>query len=203
MFRGRPPDEPEEAESGAAGSFAAEALLYVDSLYGAAMRLTRNPADAENLVQETYLKAFRFAAQFKAGTNLKAWLHTILHNTFFNERRRAGRDPVLVDGQAADNSAQGDQSETPEQILMRDTLDADLQEAIDRMPEVFRQAVWLRDVEGFSYKEIAEMLAIAPGTVMSRISRGRRMLYTRLVGQGARTRGLRIVRGQKRAETSR
>ena len=171
-------------------------MLYVDSLYGAAMRLIRNPADAEDLVQETYLKAFRFAGQFEAETNLKAWLHTILHNTFLNMRRHAGRDPVSVDSEVVDSSAaQGGQSETPEQILMRDTLDADLQKAIDRLPEVFRQAVWLRDVEEFSYKEIAEMLAIAPGTVMSRISRGRRMLYERLVGRKERTRGLRIVRG--------
>ena len=196
MFRRQPPDEAPQARSGDAASFAAEAMLYVDSLYGAAMRLARNPADAEDLVQETYLKAFRFAGQFEADTNLKAWLHTILHNTFLNMRRHAGRDPVSVDSEAVDSSAaQGGQSETPEQILIRDTLDTDLQEAINRLPEVFRQAVWLRDVEEFSYKEIAEMLAIAPGTVMSRISRGRRMLYERLVDRQDRTRGLRIVRG--------
>ena len=171
-------------------------MLYVDSLYGAAMRLTRNPADAEDVVQETYLKAFRFTGQFEAGTNLKAWLHTILHNTFLNMRRHAGRDPVSVDSEVVDRSAaHGGQSETPEQILMRDTLDADLQGALDELPEVFRQAVWLRDVEEFSYKEIAEMLAVAPGTVMSRISRGRRMLYERLVARQERTRGLQIVRG--------
>ena len=196
MFRRRPPDEAPQARSGDAASFAAEAMLYVDSLYGAAMRLARNPADAEDLVQETYLKAFRFAGQFEADTNLKAWLHTILHNTFLNMRRHAGRDPVSVDSEAVDSSAaQAGQSETPEQILIRDTLDTDLQEAINRLPEVFRQAVWLRDVEEFSYKEIAEMLAIAPGTVMSRISRGRWMLYERLVDRQDRTRGLRIVRG--------
>ena len=196
MFRRQPPDEAPQARSGDAASFAAEAMLYVDSLYGAAMRLARNPADAEDLVQETYLKAFRFAGQFEADTNLKAWLHTILHNTFLNMRRHARRDPVSVDSEAVDSSAaQGGQSETPEQILIRDTLDTDLQEAINRLPEVFRQAVWLRDVEEFSYKEIAEVLAIAPGTVMSRISRGRRMLYERLVDRQDRTRGLRIVRG--------
>ena len=110
--------------------------------------------------------------------------------------RHAGRDPVSVDSEVVDSSAaQTGQPETPEQILMRDTLDADLQEAMDRLPEVFRQAVWLRDVEEFSYKEIAEMLAIAPGTVMSRISPCRRMLYERLVGRKECTRGLRIVRG--------
>ena len=196
MFRGRLPDEAPQARSGDAASFAAEAMLYVDSLYGAAMRLTRNSSDAEDVVQETYLKAFRFTGQFEAGTNLKAWLHTILHNTFLNMRRHAGRDPVSVDSEVVDRSAaHGGQSETPEQILMRDTLDADLQGALDELPEVFRQAVWLRDVEEFSYKEIAEMLAVAPGTVMLRISRGRRMLYERLVARQERTRGLQIVRG--------
>jgi len=158
------------------------ALGFVDSLYGAAMRLTRNPADAEDLVQETYLKAFRFADQFEPGTNLKAWLHTILHNTFLNMRRQSDRDPVEVDSELADQAAVrlgGD--ETPEQLLLRDTLDADVQAAIDSLPAAFRQAVWLRDVEEFSYSDIARMLDIAPGTVMSRISRGRRMLYARLV----------------------
>ena len=194
MFRGRPPDEAATAGSGEAGSFHDAAMLHIDSLYGAAMRLTRNPSDAEDLVQDTYLKAFRFVDQFETGTNLKAWLHTILHNTFLNMRRRAGRDPLTADSDVVENSAAtGAQSETPEQILMRDTLDADLQSAIDALPDVFRQAVWLRDVEEFSYKEIAEMLGVAPGTVMSRISRGRRMLYERLVRQPRETRGLRVV----------
>ena len=194
MFRGRQPDEAATLGSGDAGSFHDTAILHVDSLYGAAMRLTRNPTDAEDLVQETYLKAFRFVGQFETGTNLKAWLHTILHNTFLNMRRHAGRDPVTADSEAVEHlAATGAQSETPEQILMRDTLDADLQSAIDALPDVFRQAVWLRDVEEFSYKEIAEMLSIAPGTVMSRISRGRRMLHERLVEKKRDTRGLRVV----------
>ena len=172
-----------------------EALQHVDSLYGAAMRLTRNPSDAEDLVQETYLKAFRFEGQFQEGTNLKAWLHTILHNTFLNMRRRAGRDPVAVDSDVVERSAgDADTVVTPEQLLLRDTLDADLQQAIDALPDVFRQAVWLRDVEEFSYAEIAEMLDIAPGTVMSRISRGRRMLHERLASKPRDSRGLRIVK---------
>ena len=172
-----------------------DALQHVDSLYGAAMRLTRNPADAEDLVQETYVKAFRFSGQFERGTNLKAWLHTILHNTFLNLRRRAGRNPVAVDSEIVERSADdGDRVETPEQILMRDTLSVDLQRAIDSLPEVFRQAVRLRDVEEFSYAEIAEMLSIARGTVMSRISRGRRMLYEKLVGEKRGSRGLRVVK---------
>ncbi len=173
-----------------------DALQHVDSLYGAAMRLTRNPSDAEDLVQETYLKAFRFSDQFEHGTNIKAWLHTILHNTFLNMRRHAGRDPVAVDSEIVERSSGGSERvRTPEQILLRATLDSDLQAAIDSMPEKFRQAVWLRDVEEFSYAEIADILRIAKGTVMSRISRGRRMLYDRLTDEKRDTHGLRVVKG--------
>ncbi len=164
-----------------ADSFAQEALSYVDSLYGTAMRLTRRVQDAEDLVQETYVKAFRSSSQFKRGTNLKAWLFTILHNTFLNMRRHDGRNPVDVDSEAVERAAdlRGTQ-QTPEQLLTRATLNADLQAALDQMPDAFRQAVWLRDVEEFSYAEIAAMLQVPIGTVMSRISRGRRMLYERL-----------------------
>ena len=102
-----------------------DALQHVDSLYGAAMRLTRNPADAEDLVQETYVKAFRFSGQFARGTNLKAWLHTILHNTFLNIRRRAGRNPVAVDSEIVERAAEDSgRIENPEQLLMRDAGDA-------------------------------------------------------------------------------
>jgi RNA polymerase sigma-70 factor (ECF subfamily) len=156
-------------------------LSYVDSLYGAALRLTRRPADAEDLVQDTYLKAFRSAAQFERGTNLKAWLFTILHNTFLNVRRHDGRNPVDVDSEAVEQAADlRSAQQTPEQILTRATLDADLQAALDSLPAAFRQAVWLRDVEEFSYAEIAQMVQVPIGTVMSRISRGRRMLYERM-----------------------
>lgn len=164
--------------------FEAEALSYVDSLYGTAMRLTRNPADAEDLVQDTYLKAFRFARRFERGTNLKAWLFTILHNTHLNRRRDTARTAVTVDSEIVER-AEGlpGQSETPEQILMRGTLDADLQVAVDAVPQPFREALWLRDVEEFSYAEIAKMLDVPVGTVMSRISRGRRLLYDRLTAR--------------------
>ena len=176
--------------------FEVEALSYIDNLYGTAMWLTRNPADADDLVQETYLRAFRFADGFEPGTNLKAWLYTILHNTFRNTRRQAGRDPVAVDSDLVElASGQVGESETPEQILMRDTLDSDLQAAVESLPEVFRQAVWLRDVEEFSYSEIADVLAIAPGTVMSRISRGRRLLYKRLVDRTGRPGNVPVARG--------
>ena len=188
LVGGRSRARPAVDQAGA-DPFEVEALSYLDSLYGTAMRLARNPADAEDLVQETYLKAFRFADRFERGTNLKAWLYTILHNTFRNTRRETGREPVTVNSELVEQaSARVDEVETPEQILMRDTLDSDLQTAVEALPEVFRQAVWLRDVEAFSYSEIAEMLDIAPGTVMSRISRGRRLLYEHLAGAGRRGR---------------
>jgi RNA polymerase sigma-70 factor (ECF subfamily) len=177
-----PTDAPDAGEW-----FAREALSYVDSLYGTALRLTRRPADAEDLVQDTYLKAFRSSGQFKRGTNLKAWLFTILHNTFKNVLRHDGRNPVDVDSEVVEQAA-GDaaQEPTPEQILTRATLDADLQAALDDLPEAFRQAVWLRDVEELTYAEIAEVLDVPVGTVMSRISRGRRALYERLAGRRVR-----------------
>ncbi|MGE5359061.1 MAG: sigma-70 family RNA polymerase sigma factor [Bacteroidales bacterium] len=171
-----------------ASAFERQALDCVDALYGTALRLTRNPADAEDLVQDTYLKAFRSVSQFEPGTNLKAWLFTILHNTFLNRRRRSVREPVSVEPEEIERAAVGlsPSSPTPEQLLMRDTLDADLQAALDGLPDSFRQAVWLRDVEEFSYAEIASMLGIPIGTVMSRISRGRRLLYDQLAGTVAR-----------------
>jgi RNA polymerase sigma-70 factor (ECF subfamily) len=170
--------------------FAKEALSYIDSLYGTALRLTRRPQDAEDLVQDTYLKAFRSSQQFERGTNLKAWLFTILHNTFLNMRRSHGRSPVDVDSETVEQAMDvAGQDQTPEQLLARATLDVDLQQALDALPEAFREAVWLRDVEEFSYAEIAAMLAVPIGTVMSRISRGRKMLYDRL----ARTRAVKVA----------
>ena len=188
VFRRRParPDgggagQPDKAADAADDAFAAEALSHIDSLYGTAMRLTRRAPDAEDLVQETYLKAFRAWRQFERGTNLKAWLFTILHNTYRNMRRHAGRNPVDVDSEAVEEAVDLAAAEqTPEQLLTRATLDVDLQRALEALPDAFRQAVWLRDVEEFAYAEIASMLDIPMGTVMSRISRGRRMLYERL-----------------------
>jgi len=169
-------------------AFEAEALASLDSVYRAALRLTRVPADAEDLVQDTYLKAFRAADRFEPGTNLRAWLFTILHNTARNLARDRARDMVAVDSEFVDRAADAPSpggasagaAETPETLLLRETLAPELQAAIDALPEAFRQAVWLRDVEEFSYAEIAEMLSIPIGTVMSRISRGRQMLFERL-----------------------
>ncbi|HZB26885.1 MAG TPA: sigma-70 family RNA polymerase sigma factor [Vicinamibacterales bacterium] len=184
VLRRRPPSAPPPApeEGGDAdGGFAREALSHIDSLYGTAMRLTRRPADAEDLVQDTYLKAFRASGQFERGTNLKAWLFTILHNTFRNMRRHDGRNPIDTDSEAVEQAMDTTATnQTPEQLLTRATLDADLQAALDALPDAFRQAVWLRDVEEFSYAEIARMIEVPIGTVMSRISRGRRLLYDRL-----------------------
>ena len=167
--------------AGQANSFEAEALSYVDGLYGAALRLTRRPEDAQDLVQETYLKAFRSSARFTPGTNLKAWLFTILYNTWRNVIRDRGRNPVDVDSEAVEQAADAaGRHETAEQSLARRTMDPGLRAALDSLPPAFRQAVWLRDVEEFSYAEIARMLDVPIGTVMSRISRGRRMLAERL-----------------------
>ena len=181
----RAPAAPPEAAARIRAAFEAEALESIDSLYRTALRLTRSPADAEDLVQDTYLKAFRAADSFEPGTNLRAWLFTILHNTARNRARDRARDNVTVDSETVDQAADlltsgGDADGTPEALLMRDTLMPELQAAIDALPEAFREAVWLRDVEEFSYAEIAAMLHIPAGTVMSRISRGRRMLFDRL-----------------------
>jgi RNA polymerase sigma-70 factor (ECF subfamily) len=166
-----------DLRAGPEAEFAQTALAHIDSLYGTALRLTRRAADAEDLVQDTYLKAFRAAHQFEPGTNLKAWLFTILHNTFRNIRRHDGRNPVDVDSEAVERAvSDAPESQSPEQILTRATLDADLQAALDALPDAFRQAVWLRDVEELSYAEMAKVLDVPIGTVMSRISRGRRAL---------------------------
>jgi RNA polymerase sigma-70 factor, ECF subfamily len=175
------------AVSRARAAFEAEALSCVDSLYRTALRLTRSAADAEDLVQDTYLKAFRAADSFEPGTNLRAWMFTILHNTARNRVRDRAREAVTADSEVVDaapdeltTGATGSQTLTPEAMLLRDVLSPELQAAVDALPEAFRQAVWLRDVEEFSYAEIAGMLNIPAGTVMSRISRGRRMLFDRL-----------------------
>jgi len=171
--------------------FEGEALAYLDSLYRTSLRLTRNPADAEDLLQETYLKAFRAAGRFEPGTNLRAWLFTILHNTARNRARDRARDAVTIDSETVERAADALSGflpgagpvETPETLLIRETLAPDLQKAIDALPDLFRQAVWLRDVEEFSYAEISEMLSIPIGTVMSRISRGRRLLFDQLTAE--------------------
>jgi RNA polymerase sigma-70 factor (ECF subfamily) len=165
-----------------ADAFGAQILGYLEPLYATAMRLTRNRADAEDLVQDTVVKALRFSSRFEPGTNLRAWLSTILHNTWKNRLRDASREAVEVDSERVEEAQASSPAaaETPEQMLLRTSIDEDLRAAIDALPDAFRQAVWLRDVEEFSYAEMARMLDIPIGTVMSRISRGRRMLMERL-----------------------
>ena len=165
-------------------AFEQDALALVDRLYAAALRLTRNDADAQDLVQDTYLRAFRSAGQFEAGTNLRGWMFTILHNTFLNHRRDRGRSPIDADSEAVEQAPDSRQEAgNPEELLLRETMDADLQSALDNLPPAYREAVWLRDVEQFTYDEIAGIVGVPIGTVMSRISRGRRLLYDDLVAR--------------------
>ena len=150
--------------------------------------LTGDATRADDLVQETLARGWEKRRLWAAGTDLRAWLFTILHNTARNRARDDAREHVDVDSEAVERAAGGGDAvgisaaiaETPESILLRDTLTPDLQAALDALPPPFREAVWLRDVEEFSYAEIAQMLSIPVGTVMSRISRGRRQLFDRL-----------------------
>jgi RNA polymerase sigma-70 factor (ECF subfamily) len=180
--------------------FQADALPLLDSLYGAALRMTRNPQDAEDLVQETMLRAYRAFDRFEAGTNLKAWLFRILTNAYINTYRKRQREPQKV---SADEVEEFDlyrelknhdtQFEaTPESIVLDSLVDSDIIDAIDDLPEQFRLAVILSDIEGFSYAEMAEIMDVPMGTVMSRLHRGRKALQKRL-WELARDRG--IVKG--------
>jgi RNA polymerase sigma-70 factor (ECF subfamily) len=181
MFRRPTSPEP---DAFAADEWGDAVLQHLEALFGAALRLTRNRADAEDLVQDTVVRALRFSGRFERGTNLKAWLYTILHNAWRNRRRDTARDPIEADSERFEavmaSPGAAAELDTPERVLLRETLDADLQAALDDLPDAFRQAVWLRDVEEFSYAEIAAMLNVPIGTVMSRISRGRRQLFARL-----------------------
>jgi len=191
MFSGRKPYSARDPED---AGFASATLEFLDSLYGTALRLTRNADRAQDLVQDTYLKAIRSERQFATGTNLKAWLYTILHNTWRNRQRDGARARVEIDSEAVERSVEsahlraeryggqggGEFDQTPESLLMRDSLNADLQAALDGLAEAFREVVWLRDVDELTYQEIADVLEIPIGTVMSRLSRGRKQLYEAL-----------------------
>ncbi len=157
----------------------AEALGHRRQLYSAAARMTHNPADAEDLVQETYAKAYASFHQFKEGTNLRAWLNRILKNTFINAYRKRQREPVLADTGIEDWQLAGTQPDTAdgvrsaEDVALDNLPDADLRNAFQQLPHDFQVAVYLADVEGFGYREIADMMRCPIGTVMSRLHRGR------------------------------
>jgi len=179
-------------------SFTELAMEHMPSLYTAALRMTRNPSDAEDLVQETYLKAYRAFGTFREGTNIKAWLYRILTNTYINTYRAKKRRPEETHIDDVENlylyrrlgGLEGAQSgRSAEDEVLDHFTDADVKAAIEALPEQFRMAVLLGDVEGFSYKEIAEILDVPIGTVMSRLHRGRRALQKRLYDFG-RQRGL-------------
>jgi RNA polymerase sigma-70 factor (ECF subfamily) len=169
--------------------FTEVAMEHMPGLYSAALRMTRNPADAEDLVQETYLKAYRSFGSFEEGTNLRAWLYRILTNTFINSYRAAKRRPEVTDVEdvedlylykrLTDTGSVGVGRSAEEEALDRFT-DEDVKAALEALPEAFRMAVLLADVEGFSYKEISEITEVPIGTVMSRIHRGRRALQKAL-----------------------
>lgn len=177
--------------------FEDDALPLMPSLYGAALRLTRNPADAEDLLQETYLRAYRAWHQFEAGTNLKAWLFRILTNQFTSSYRQRQRRPVTVPADGDESfdlyaaMAGVDKGADPsaESLVLDNLVDEEVKQALADLPEEYRMAVLLVDVEGFSYKEIAEILGVPIGTVMSRIHRGRKALQKSLM-KLARERGL-------------
>jgi RNA polymerase sigma-70 factor (ECF subfamily) len=168
--------------------FERQALAHVDALYGAAYRLTRNPRDAEDLVQDALLRAYRFWDSFQQDSNCKAWLLRIVTNTFINEYQRRKRSREVLDAASAEQDAtdgvlvqaSANDKQSPERVLLDRSVSDDVQRALDQLPDDFRTAVILCDMQGLSYKEIAEIMECPVGTVMSRLFRGRKLLATAL-----------------------
>ncbi len=195
--------QPVELTDDERARFQTDALPLLDSLYAGALRMTRNPADAEDLVQETMLRAYRSFDRFEAGTNLKAWLYRIMTNAYINTYRKRQREPKKVSQddveefdlyqELKDHDPAWDA--TPENLVLNSLVDSDILDAIDDLPEQFRLAVVLSDIEGFSYAEMAEIMDVPLGTVMSRLHRGRKALQKRL-WEIARDRG--IVKGDRK-----
>jgi len=182
-------------------AFTEETLGHLDAMYSVACRLTRNPTEAEDLVQDTMVKAMRARDQFQAGTNLKAWLFRILTNTFINKYRRGGLERALFDGPDADPLADGWVSAStmrhlrdPEQLALMPIVEGEVQKALDALPPEFKLAVILCDVEEFSYEEIAEIMGCPIGTVMSRLHRGRKLLQRTLYSHAL---AMGIVKGEE------
>ena len=189
------PDAPKARDG-----FAEDAASHIDALYAVACRLTRNPTEAEDLVQDALVKAMRAKDQFQAGTNLKAWLFRILTNTFINKYRRGGLERSVFDGPDADPLVDGwvsastmRQLRDPEQVALMPIIECEVQKALDELPAEFKLAVILCDVEEFSYEEIAQIMGCPIGTVMSRLHRGRKLLQRSLYNHAL---SLGIVKGE-------
>jgi RNA polymerase sigma-70 factor, ECF subfamily len=181
-------DREKESAAQRTKRFERDALQYMNQLYAAALRYTKNPDDAQDLVQDTYAKAYTSFHQFEPGTNLKAWLYRVLTTTFINNYRKDQRRPQTSDSEIEDwqladaASHTSDQGKSTEDVVLENLPDSDIKRALSEIPEEFRMAVYLADVEGFSYKEIADIVNVPTGTVMSRLHRGRKLLREKLSG---------------------